>query len=78
MLNLGVNLTIFGFAGAISINVIMLIKFLSRANKAGPTIAEIFHTLFMGGLGKSYLILLSNDGIEAHLSMSYFIALRLS
>ena len=68
MLNLGVNLTIFGFAGAILINVIMLIKFLSRANQPGPAIAEIFHTLFLGGLGKSYLTLLSNDGIEPTLS----------
>ena len=65
MLNFGANLAIFGFAGAISINLIMLNNFLSRANKPGPAIAEIFHTLFMGGLGMSYLTLLSNGGIEA-------------
>jgi hypothetical protein len=68
MLNLGVNLAIFGFVGAILINVIMLIKFPSRANRAGPVIAEIFHTLLMGGLRKSYLTLLSNDGIEPTLA----------
>jgi hypothetical protein len=43
----------------------MWIKFLSRANKASPAIAEICHTFFMGRLGKSYLTLLCNDGIEA-------------
>lgn len=64
MIKFGVNLTIFGFAGAILVNVIMLIKFLSRANQTGPAIAEIFHTLFLGGLGKSYLTLLSNEGFE--------------
>lgn len=64
MLNFGVNLTIYGFVGAVLINVIMLIKFLSRSSHAGPAIAEIFHTLFLGGLGKSYLTLLSSDGIE--------------
>ncbi len=64
MLNLGVNLSIFGFVGAILINVIMLIKFLSRANKAGSAIAEILHALFLGGLRQSYLTLLSNDDIE--------------
>jgi hypothetical protein len=68
VLNLSVNLAICGFVGAILINVVMLIKFLARANQAGPAIAEIFHTLFMGSLGKSYLKLLANDGVEPTLA----------
>ena len=68
MLNLGVNLAIFGFVGAILINVVMLIKFLRCVNEARAAVAEIFHTLFMGGLGKSYLKLLANEGVEPSLT----------
>jgi hypothetical protein len=63
MLNFGVNLALYGFVGAILVNLFMLVKFVARASQVTPIGAEIFHTLFMGGLGKSYLSLLAQDGI---------------
>ncbi len=72
MLNLGIDLIVFGFVGSILTNIIMLMKFLSRAKQGGPAIGELVHTLFMGVLGKSYRTLLLNDGLSQLLSMSYF------
>jgi hypothetical protein len=65
MLNLGVNLMIYGFVGALLTNLIMLIRFVSSAKEGGPAITQIFHSLFLGTFGEAYLKLLQSDGIEA-------------
>ena len=63
MLNFGINLALYGFVGAILVNLFMLVKFVGCASQVAPAVAEIIHTLFMGGLRKSYLTLLAQEGM---------------
>lgn len=64
MLNMGVNLFVFSLVSGLVINIIMLMKYLSRSQQAGLAIGEIFHTLFTGFMLKSYRDLLIKDGIK--------------
>jgi hypothetical protein len=64
VIRLGVQVVIFAVASELAVNLVMLIKFLSRSQRAGPSIGEIFHTLMCGFMSKPYRNLLIAEGIE--------------
>lgn len=64
MLHFGVLLVVYAIVSSILVNLIMLIKFLSRAQHAGPAIGEFLSMLFFSVLKDPYRELLIKDGIE--------------
>ena len=64
MIRLGTQLAVFSFVSNLVVQFVMLIKFLSRSERAGPSVGELFHTLLCGLMLKPYRTLLISEGIE--------------
>jgi hypothetical protein len=64
MTSFGIMLLTYGFIGHFVLNVILLIKFLTRAQSGGLALGETIHTLLCGFMLKPYRELLLKDGIQ--------------
>jgi hypothetical protein len=64
VIRLGVQLVIFAVASDLAVNLVMLIRFLSRSQRTGPSLGELFHWLMCGFMLKPYRDLLIAEGIE--------------
>ena len=68
MIRFGTQLAVFAFVSNLVIQFVMLIKFLSRSQRPGASLGELFHTLLCGFMLKPYRNLLIAEGIEPTLT----------
>jgi hypothetical protein len=61
---LGAQLFVFSIACDLVVQLVMLVKFLSRSQQTGKSVGELVHTLLFGFISKPYRKLLIAQNIE--------------